>query len=184
MLERHIIDEKDGVMADTYYVYDALGKLRFVLPPALNGMTRSMGNSLDIRSCEALRRYAYFYRYDKRMLLVEKKLPGAAPCTTSMTSREPPCSVRTAIYAMETDGNTPSPTVSDDPFWKVCVCPRRSGCEADVRTCVQNQHFANTASSICGTGYCPNIALKTPSLLTAIYYERLSDSWLYSSLKA
>ena len=26
-----------------------------------------------------LRQYAYFYRYDNRMLLVEKKLPGADP---------------------------------------------------------------------------------------------------------
>ena len=171
VLERHIIDEKDGVMADTYYVYDALGKLRFVLPPALNGTMRSMGNSLDIRSCVALRRYAYFYRYDKRMLLVEKKLPGAAPVyyINDITG--------TPVFCQ--DGN-----LRNVNRWKFSI-PDRFGrpvleglCDAPDAAAVKQMFvhvyktdFANTTSSICGTGYCPNIALKTPSLLTASYYD-------------
>ena len=171
VLERHIIDEKDGVMADTYYVYDALGKLRFVLPPALNGMTRNVGNTWNIHSCVALRRYAYFYRYDKRMLLVEKKLPGAAPVyyINDITG--------TPVFCQ--DGN-----LRNVNRWKFSI-PDRFGrpvleglCDAPDAAAVKQMFvhvyktdYANTASSTCGTGYCPNIALKTPSLLTASYYD-------------
>ena len=165
VLERHIIDEKDGVMADTYYVYDALGKLRFVLPPALNGMTRSMVNSLDIRSCEVLRRYAYFYRYDNRMLLVEKKLPGAAPVYYINDI--------TGAPVFSQDGN-----LRNVNRWKFSI-PDRFGrpvleglCDAPDAAAVKQMFvhvyktdFANTASSICGTGYCPNIALIDSQLL-------------------
>ena len=158
-------------MADTYYVYDALGKLRFVLPPALNGTMRSMGNSLDIRSCMALRQYAYFYRYDKRMLLVEKKLPGAAPVyyINDITG--------TPVFSQ--DGN-----LRNGNRWKYSI-PDRFGrpvleglCDSPDAAAVKQmfvhvykKDFANTASTICGTGYCPNIALKTPSVLTASYYD-------------
>ena len=171
VLERHIIDEKDGVKADTYYVYDALGKLRFVLPPALNGMMRSIGKSWDIRSCGVLRQYAYFYRYDNRMLLVEKKLPGAAPVyyINDITG--------TPVFCQ--DGN-----LRNVNRWKFSI-PDRFGrpvleglCDAPDAAAVKQMFvhvyktdFANTTSSICGTGYCPNIALKTPSLLTASYYD-------------
>ena len=158
-------------MADTYYVYDALGKLRFVLPPALNDITRSIVKSWDIRSSGALRRYAYFYRYDNRMLLVEKKLPGAAPVyyINDITG--------TPVFCQ--DGN-----LRNGNRWKYSI-PDRFGrpvleglCDAPDAAAVKQMFvhvyktdFANTASSICGTGYCPNIALKTPSLLTASYYD-------------
>ena len=74
ILERIAID--NSTMADTYYIYDALGNIRFVLPPGLKGMEEESGNSWDIRSNEALRSMAYFYRYDRRLNCVEKKMPG------------------------------------------------------------------------------------------------------------
>ncbi|WP_158800302.1 DUF6443 domain-containing protein [Pedobacter sp. L105] len=54
----------------TYYVYDDLGNLSFVIPPALNQrMMLSVSQSyLDL--------YCYQYRYDDRNRLVEKKIPG------------------------------------------------------------------------------------------------------------
>ncbi|MGV3459064.1 MAG: DUF6443 domain-containing protein [Flavobacterium sp.] len=46
----------------TYYVYDQYGNLSFVLPPLAEG-------NIDDKLC-------YFYRYDHRNRLAEKKLPG------------------------------------------------------------------------------------------------------------
>ena len=171
VLERHVLDGSRGFTADTYYVYDALGKLRFVLPPALNGMTRTNWKSWDIRSCMPLRQYAYFYRYDDRMLLVEKKLPGADP----------------VYYINDITGNT---VFSQDGNlrkrnrWNFSI-PDRFGrtaveglCDAPDAAAVEGMFvrvaktdYANAASSICGTGYCPNIVLQAPSLLTADYYD-------------
>ena len=56
---------------DTYYVYDDLGQLRAVLPPALSG-------HLSVGAVEPrlLRQYAYLYKYDAAGNLSAKKLPG------------------------------------------------------------------------------------------------------------
>ena len=171
VLERHVLDGSRGFTADTYYVYDALGKLRFVLPPALDGMTRTSGKSWDIRSCVPLRQYAYFYRYDNRMLLVEKKLPGADPVyyINDITGN--------AVFSQ--DGN-----LRKRNRWNFSI-PDRFGRTAVEGLCgapdaaavegmfvrVAKTDYANAASSICGTGYCSNIVLQAPSLLTADYYD-------------
>ena len=171
VLERHVLDGSRGFTADTYYVYDALGKLRFVLPPALDGMKETCGNSWDIRSCVPLRQYAYFYRYDNRMLLVEKKLPGADP----------------VYYINDITGNTvfsQDGNLRKGNRWNFSI-PDRFGrtaveglCDAPDAAAVKGMFvrvaktdYANAASSICSTGYCPNIVLQAPSLLTADYYD-------------
>lgn len=56
----------------TYYVYDDLGNLAFVLPPGTNpdaGMTSATGQTKLDNLC-------YQYRYDERNRLTQKKLPG------------------------------------------------------------------------------------------------------------
>ena len=61
---------------DTYFVYDDLGNLRYVLPPLaadnlntnLTGFPETAGTPLYL--------YAYIYHYDGRKRCIEKKLPG------------------------------------------------------------------------------------------------------------
>ena len=50
---------------DTYYVYDACGLLRAVLPPKASAMLESQTGALDISSV-AVADQAYLYRYDRR----------------------------------------------------------------------------------------------------------------------
>lgn len=54
----------------TYYVYDDLGNLAFILPPAANG------DAAATISQPTLDNYCYQYRYDGRNRLTEKKIPG------------------------------------------------------------------------------------------------------------
>lgn len=54
----------------TYYVYDDLGNLAFVLPPAANG------DADAAISTTTLNNLGYQYRYDQRNRLVQKKIPG------------------------------------------------------------------------------------------------------------
>lgn len=59
-------------MLSTYYVYDDLGNLTFVLPPlsgADNGITSAVNQTVLDNLC-------YQYRYDERNRLSRKKLPG------------------------------------------------------------------------------------------------------------
>ena len=59
------------LVLDTYYVYDDLGQLRAVLPPALSA-------HLSVGAVEPhlLEQYAYVYKYDAAGNLSAKKLPG------------------------------------------------------------------------------------------------------------
>jgi RHS repeat-associated protein len=57
-------------MLSTYYVYDDLGNLSFVLPPGANPDAQSAVSQLTIDN------RCYQYRYDARNRLVQKKIPG------------------------------------------------------------------------------------------------------------
>ncbi|WP_448105198.1 DUF6443 domain-containing protein [Pedobacter panaciterrae] len=54
----------------TYYVYDDLGNLSFVLPPGANP------DGITVPTQAVLDNFCYQYRYDGRQRLIEKKLPG------------------------------------------------------------------------------------------------------------
>ncbi len=74
-----MIRRMDGTTPhSTYYVYDHLERLSYILPPmaadALRGINEVVSDTL---SC--LQKYAYIYRYDKRGNLKYKKLPGSEP---------------------------------------------------------------------------------------------------------
>jgi RHS repeat-associated protein len=64
---------------DTYFFYDAWGNVRTVLPPEFGHYVDLLGPSAYdwARVSEGLLRdYAYLYRYDARLRLVAKRLPG------------------------------------------------------------------------------------------------------------
>ncbi|MBB6236402.1 RHS repeat-associated protein [Pedobacter sp. AK013] len=67
--------ETDSKSLSTYYVYDDLGNLRYVLPPAVNENGQATLNSFD-ESQTVFDQFIYGYRYDGRKRLVEKKIPG------------------------------------------------------------------------------------------------------------
>ena len=62
---------------DTYYVYDDLGRLRYVLPPMLSASVAAK-SSVSIDDPDMLR-YGYFYRYDDNGDCIWKRLPGCSP---------------------------------------------------------------------------------------------------------
>ena len=77
ILKRVQVNETATEWADTYYVYDDFGNLRYVLPP--EGV-REMGNPSTFPytpSSSLLAQWAFQYNYDGRNRMVEKKVPGA-----------------------------------------------------------------------------------------------------------
>ncbi|WP_221408170.1 DUF6443 domain-containing protein, partial [Fulvivirga imtechensis] len=59
--------------ADTYYIYDDFGNLRFVLPPMANQKIAE-GATIDD---PFLAQWAFCYKYDGRKRMIEKRVPGA-----------------------------------------------------------------------------------------------------------
>ena len=70
-----IVLERSASNHDTYYVYDDMNRLRFVLPPCASDVLASTA-SWNMESNDVLRNYAYYYEYDGRGRCVKKKLPG------------------------------------------------------------------------------------------------------------
>ncbi len=69
-----------GVNHDTYYVYDEMGRLRFVLSPEASSRmstpgTYSLGSEINGAN-DPLAQYAYVYNYDEQGRCIAKKLPG------------------------------------------------------------------------------------------------------------
>lgn len=74
VMERTIGD--NNTSHDTYYVYDDIGNLCYVLPPKLSDIVKSSSsNSVILETYEL----AYIYKYDINNRCIEKKLPGANP---------------------------------------------------------------------------------------------------------
>ncbi|MBB5649130.1 DUF6443 domain-containing protein [Pedobacter cryoconitis] len=67
--------ENDTRSLSTYYVYDDLGNLRYVLPPAVNANGQSELSSFK-ESDVAFLQFIYGYHYDGRSRVIEKKIPG------------------------------------------------------------------------------------------------------------
>lgn len=73
VLSRKVLGDKD--YADTYYIYDGIGRLRAIVPPALADKAETGALSRDW-----VDKFAYLYCYDDRDRIVLKKLPGADWC--------------------------------------------------------------------------------------------------------
>ncbi|MDR2274883.1 MAG: RHS repeat-associated core domain-containing protein [Sphingobacterium sp.] len=62
--------ETDTKKLDTYYIYDDLGNLRYVIPPGFPGTTFSESATGDFAEL------VYAYSYDARRRVIRKKVPG------------------------------------------------------------------------------------------------------------
>jgi RHS repeat-associated protein len=60
------------VSLSTFYVYDGLGNLRYVVPPFPGAPSVVSLNDED----DLVKKYCYVYRYDGRNRLIEKRIPG------------------------------------------------------------------------------------------------------------
>jgi RHS repeat-associated protein len=67
-----------GNFAKTYYVYDNLGLLRYVLPPEMQNQISGGATPVTLTpTTTSVLKYCYYYKYDNRLRMVEKKIPGA-----------------------------------------------------------------------------------------------------------
>ena len=74
--QNRIVLQRKAGNVDTYFVYNDLGQLSYVIPPIL---ADQLGDGVYTTSHEAIKDYAYLYLYDNRGNNILKKLPGADP---------------------------------------------------------------------------------------------------------
>ena len=74
-IHNHIVMEKSGD-ATTYYVYNHLNQLCYVLPPLAVAQLEYGRYGI---AADCLKKYAYVYQYDNRGNQIYKRLPGCEP---------------------------------------------------------------------------------------------------------
>jgi RHS repeat-associated protein len=70
-----VVMKRSSTNVDTYYVYNDLGQLSYVLPPNTVDLMSANG-TFDDDGSPALTKYAYVYKYDNRGNNIIKRLPG------------------------------------------------------------------------------------------------------------
>ena len=141
---------------DTYYVYNILGQLRFVLSPAFNKNTRSTTM------------FAYEYRYDSRGRLKMKILPGNSSegSTTQYWydkadrmayMKDPALGSRYRFYLY-------------DKFGRLCVQGNCSGGNRS-ESILSTTTYGSASGGICQTGYSAPYSITDPQLEIVNYYD-------------
>lgn len=69
-----VVMKRNSSNVDTYYVYNDLGQLCYVLPPL--AADALVNGTFDDNNTPALIKYAYLYKYDNRGNNIVKRLPG------------------------------------------------------------------------------------------------------------
>ncbi|MBR4263322.1 MAG: lamin tail domain-containing protein [Paludibacteraceae bacterium] len=169
--KRTVMEERDGNR--TYYVYDDLGHLRYVLPHI---SPSELANGEYSPGNEILRASVYYYRYDSRGNMICKRLPG--------------CKAQYMVYdqlgqlILKQDGNQRLAHK-----WTLCAYDSlgRDLYTAEIKLQQSHtdlislfadkwsvEHYGNNpaAKSIPGTGYASTILGKNNlRLLTVNYYD-------------
>jgi RHS repeat-associated protein len=91
IVAKKVQDSKNGEplsFAETHYIYDSFGYLRFVIPPMGVAELASTGNYLISYSDDFVKRWCFAYLYDERGRMIEKRVPGADPVYMVYNSRD------------------------------------------------------------------------------------------------
>lgn len=141
---------------DTYYVYNILGQLRFVLSPAFNKNTRSTTM------------FAYEYRYDSRGRLKMKILPGSS-IEGSTTQYWYDRADRMAYMKDPALGNRYRFYLYDK-FGRLCVQGTCSGGNRS-ESILSTTTYGSASGGICQTGYAAPYSITDPQLEIVNYYD-------------
>ena len=141
---------------DTYYVYNILGQLRFVLSPAFNKNTRSTTM------------FAYEYRYDSRGRLKMKILPGSS-IEGSTTQYWYDRADRMAYMKDPALGNRYRFYLYDK-FGRLCVQGTCSGGNQS-ESILSTTTYGSASGGICQTGYSAPYSITDPQLEIVNYYD-------------
>ena len=160
----------------TYYVYNAKGDIKYVIPPLLSSYLishygSSSGHIQD--SDNMMQKYAYIYRYDKQGHCIYKKLPGCSPIYYVYD--------RTGALILSQDGNQRQrgewAYTIPDRFGRPCI----SGiCRNSVSYTSEPLHPVSVYAEYDGSttetgGYAVrNLTLNDQALYTAAYYDSYS----------
>ena len=137
---------------DTYYVYNDLGQLRFVLTPAYNKISRD----------KAI--FAYEYRYDNRGRVVWKRMPGAECVQYWYDSAD------RMAYMRDTALGNRYRFCLYDRFGRLCVQGTCSDGNRDGSV-LSATSYTSGSGGVCSTGYTAPYSISDPQLEIVNYYD-------------
>ncbi len=96
VLERKVLNA--SIFADTYWLYDAMGRTRVAIQPEGAAQMTSTSGSWDNKSVP-LSKYAFIYRYDRRGNCIYSHVPGGGPVEMRYDAYNRPAFRSTAMMA-------------------------------------------------------------------------------------
>ena len=169
-----VVMEKVGDAA-TYYVYNDLNQLCYVLPPlAINQLEEGVYDEDN----DGLKKYAYIYKYDERGNQIYKRLPGCEPVQMVYDKSN-------ALVLSQTGNQRARGTFwtvyKYDELWRpIYTAEVNTGSNnheeliKDFRGWHMQEHFSTTGheNPMSNTGYSKNFFhLRLTKLLTVNYYD-------------
>lgn len=156
---------------NTYYVYDDYGNLRYVVPPGYSSSTLKETNDNDFNEL------IYAYKYDERLRITEKKIPGKGWEYFVYNKNDQPILTQDSVQRSVGKWSY----TKYDAFGRIASTGIYTNTLADQKTRAQVQAIADGISAIweirTGTTYSnnafPNTALQL-SELTVNYYDDYS----------
>lgn len=154
LLGNKILERTDA--GDTYYVYNILGQLRFVLSPAFDKISRSKTM------------YAYEYRYDDRGRMVMKILPKDS--STGSTTQYWYDKADRMAYMKDPALGSRYRFYLYDKFGRLCV---QGTCSSGSRggSILSMTSYKSDSGGICNTGYTAPYTITDAQLEIVNYYD-------------
>ena len=173
-LSNQIVMEKVD-NATTYYVYNDLNQLCYVLPPLA---VSQLGEGEYNEDEDILKKYAYIYKYDERGNQIYKRLPGCEP--TLMVYDKSNCLVMSQTGNQRARGTFWTVYKYDELWRPIYTAEVNTGSNnhkeliESFRGWHMQEHFSTTGheNPMSNTGYSKNyFHLRLTKLLTVNYYD-------------
>lgn len=161
--------------ATTYYVYNDLNQLCYVLPPLA---VSQLGEGEYNEDEDILKKYAYIYKYDERGNQIYKRLPGCEP--TLMVYDKSNCLVMSQTGNQRARGTFWTVYKYDELWRPIYTAEVNTGSNnheeliESFRGWHMQEHFSTTGheNPMSNTGYSKNFFhLRLTKLLTVNYYD-------------
>ncbi|MDE5607491.1 MAG: hypothetical protein K2I64_00995, partial [Muribaculaceae bacterium] len=172
ILERRIVDAAKSEFADTYWLYDPMGRVRVIIQPEGSGLMTATGSSWT-NSSAPLKQYAFISRYDRRGNCIYSLTPGGGPVRMAYDPLNRLALRQTASMAERGE--------AEFMLYDPVGCPAVTGImqgniPADGLATLATVTFAGSETGICGSGYVAssqslNNLLSDATLTTATYYD-------------
>lgn len=159
----------------TYYIYDDLGNLRFVLAPELSKLIHTNADTYLVTTTD-LNNWAFQYKYDGRKRMIEKQVPGAGPVYMVYDNRDRLVMTQDGQQRVSNKWSFTKYDALNRPILVGIYTHTAPGTQAEMSALIYNNQFYETYNGVTTThGYTNTyFPFTNIEVLIVTYYDNYS----------